>query len=138
MAQRDVKVFSSPTWIKATVGVLAIAMPTATALVLKAEGPTLLSLFLAAMSVTGLAALIEVALHAVVLKDDQLRIRTLTKRVNIPRADIAKVTWEGGSGASVQLNDGTWVELPEVGRNSQALTNSVRAWLKRGSDSASQ
>lgn len=132
MGEAEAREFSSPTWFKATVGVLAIAMPGVTALVLKLEGFSFLGLSFAAMSVIGLAGLLEVVVLAVIIDDDELRIRGVTKRRNIPKSEIARVTWEGGCGVSIQLNDGKWVKLPDVGKSSQALTNSIRAWLKRG------
>ena len=131
MTANDDRRFAAPTWIKAMVMVLSVGMPIATTLVLKFEGVSLVTGAFAAMSVIGVAALIEVALQHVVLGDEELRIRSLTKRRNIARSAIDRVTWETGSGVSVQLEDGRWVKLPEVGGNSEALANSIRAWLKR-------
>ena len=125
------KRLSSPPWIKGMVSVIAVAMPVVTTLLLHAEGVTWISAGFAAMSVIGVAGLIEIALTAVVLDDDVLRIRGLKSRRNIPKKELANVTWESGCGVSVQLVDGSWVQLPEVGKNSQALTNSIRAWLRK-------
>ncbi len=53
------------------------------------------------------------------------------RRREIPRSEIESVTWAKGAGVSLKLVDGRWVRLPGVGRTSQGLTNSIRAWLKR-------
>jgi beta-lactamase superfamily II metal-dependent hydrolase len=67
----------------------------------------------------------RVALHS-----DALSITSNFRRRTIPRAEIEHVTWEAGAGVSMQLQGGQWLRLPDVG-NSQATTNSIRAWLKR-------
>ncbi len=48
----------------------------------------------------------------------------------IPKSEITKVTWEAGCGVSLLLSDGKWVKVPDLGHNSQGLTNSIRSWLK--------
>jgi hypothetical protein len=50
---------------------------------------------------------------------------------SIPRSEIHSVTWAKGCGVSLKLINGGWVHLPDVGHNSQSLTNSIRAWLNR-------
>jgi hypothetical protein len=44
---------------------------------------------------------------------------------------IAPVSWEKGGDAFLGLKTGGFGTLPELGYNSQALTNIVRAGLKR-------
>jgi hypothetical protein len=46
-------------------------------------------------------------------------------------ADISSVSWEKGGGVFLKLTAGGFAKLPELGYNSQGLTNTVRAWLKR-------
>lgn len=95
------------------------------------EGVGWLSLGFAALVLMGLGGVAESLLVRVSLLDDALRIRTLLGRRRVPRESIAKVSWEGGSGVAVQLHDGAWIKLPEMGQDSQGLANSIRAWLRR-------
>lgn len=67
----------------------------------------------------------------IVLKAEGMEVVSHFRRRFIPRADINSVTWERGSGVSLALTSGKWMRLPEIGRNSQAQVNSIRAWLKR-------
>jgi len=65
------------------------------------------------------------------LGEDVLEYRMNLKLVRIKKDEIEKVTWAAGCGVSVQLSNGSWEELPTFGKNSQGITNSVRAWLER-------
>ena len=38
---------------------------------------------------------------------------------------------EKGGGVYLKLENGGWGKLPDLGYNSQGLTNTIRAWLKR-------
>jgi len=85
----------------------------------------------AALSILGIAALAETFLVRVVLLEDAALLVTLRGRQRLPRESIASVKWEGGSGVALHMRDGSWVKLPEMGQNSQGLSNSIRAWLRR-------
>ncbi len=91
--------------------------------------------FLVAMSVAGVIVLFETATAYLRLDADELLCRSgfVTKR--IPKNDIQGVTWEGDV-LSIRRGDGTWLKLPFLGRNTQGLANSVRAWLKQKSSKA--
>jgi hypothetical protein len=71
------------------------------------------------------------------LGNEALEYRMNFKRVRIKKAEIEKVTWASGCGVSVQLLNGSWEEIPSFGKDSRGLTNSVRAWLGKKSDSES-
>lgn len=86
------------------------------------------------MGVFGLLALvavIDMGVSRISLEADAVRIVSLFSSQRYERHDIERVTWEGGSGVAIQMKDGNWVKLPDLGRNSQATTNAVRGWLKR-------
>ncbi|HEX4984818.1 MAG TPA: hypothetical protein VFV71_01975 [Burkholderiales bacterium] len=65
------------------------------------------------------------------LLDDSLVITSGFRRRRYARGELESVTWEAGSGVAIRTARGTWLKLPELGHNSQALANSIRAWLKR-------
>jgi len=76
-------------------------------------------------------AFFELSRIHVTLDLDKITFNHGFRRREIPRAKIESVTWAKGGGVSLKLVDGQWVGLPGVGRTSQGLTNSIRAWLKR-------
>ncbi|MFO1487627.1 MAG: hypothetical protein U1F65_04035 [Verrucomicrobiota bacterium] len=84
-------------------------------------------------AVVGLLWLVDIFTQRIVLDTDGIRIVSLSdrQRLSIPRSEIESVTWEKGCGASLKLRDGKWVRLPSVGRNTQGLTNTIRAWLNK-------
>jgi hypothetical protein len=69
----------------------------------------------------------------IVLGSDSIRIVSISdfQSRTLSRVEVDSVTWEKGCGASIKLRDGKWVRLPNVGRDLQGLTNTIRAWLKR-------
>ena len=78
-----------------------------------------------------LVAVVDMGVSRISLEADALRVVSLFSTKRYERHDIERVTWEGGSGVAIQMKDGTWVKLPDLGRNSQSTTNTIRAWLKR-------
>ena len=84
-------------------------------------------------AVLGALWLVDLFTRRIVLGADSIRIISIFDYINrtIPRAEIKSVTWEAGCGASLILNEGQGVRLPNVGRNLQGLTNTIRAWLRR-------
>jgi hypothetical protein len=85
----------------------------------------------ALLSVVGVLGILELAVSRIVLRDNILETRDLFSRRQYQASTIRSVKWEGGSGVSVELVQGGWAKLPELGYNSQSLTNTLRAWLKR-------
>ena len=85
----------------------------------------------AAISLVGLVGLVELAWSRIVLSEAELEVRTLWTHKRYAASRVASVTWEAGCGVALKLSDGTWAKLPDLGYNSQGLTNTIRAWLKR-------
>lgn len=88
-----------------------------------------MALFYMAMALGSVAGVWEQARTRLELRRDELLYSVGWRRRRIAKDRIEKVTWAKGCGVLIQV-EGKWVELPSVG-NSQAVTNSVRAWLKR-------
>jgi hypothetical protein len=97
------------------------------------SGWTWLSIAYGGMTLIGLAGFIEVATTRVVLYDDSLECGPIWSRRRYPVEGIASVSWEKGGGVFLKLKAGGFGKLPDLGYNSQGLTNTVRAWLKRRS-----
>ena len=72
----------------------------------------------------------EIFLTSIVLDGDTILIWSRFRCRTLSRAEVSKVTWAAGCGAWLELQDGTGVQLPSLGRSAQGLTNTIRAWLK--------
>lgn len=66
------------------------------------------------------------------LDNDTLLLRANFRTRRINKSDIESVSWAGGCPVTLTLKDGRHIRLPSFGQHSQGLTNSIRAWLKRG------
>ena len=75
------------------------------------------------------AGIIDLAISRIVLEKDAMRITELHRRVTVPKRDIASSKVDGGI-VVLQMQDGSWFKVPSTGRNTLAMTNSIRAWLK--------
>lgn len=84
-------------------------------------------------AILGALALIELFSRRIVLGPDSIRVVSYADYVcrTIPRAMIKNITWEKGCGASLILQEGKGIRLPNVGRDPQGLANTIRAWLKK-------
>ena len=72
---------------------------------------------------------LDLADSRIELTPDALRITELLRRQSIAKSDITSAKMNGGS-VFVQLRDGGWMKVPDSGRNSLAVLNSIRAWMK--------
>lgn len=127
--------FRSPRWVAAFLALVAVGLIIGSILYYRSEG---LSLMFALMTAFGLFAIVGIAdslSTSVRLYSDSLVIMSNFRRRAIPRSELEHVTWEGGVGVSLRMKSGSWVKLPDVG-NSQSVTNSIRAWIRRHPDSA--
>lgn len=84
-----------------------------------------------ALAVVTVLGSLDTAQRRLELTSDGVLFVANFRRRFIPRTEIESVTWAKGSGVSLRLTDGTWAHLPELGYGSLALTNTIRAWLKR-------
>jgi hypothetical protein len=94
-------------------------------------GVNRMALGFAGLCVVGALGVADVGTRRVVLSPDGLSVISIWSRRAYPRDGIDSVAWEGGIGVAVKLTSGGWVKLPELGRNSQSVSNMIRAWLKR-------
>ena len=79
----------------------------------------------------GVLASLETWTTHIYLGEHSIQVCSNFKRTEIRREEISKVTWESGSSVSIQLQDGDWVQMPEMFQNSQGLSKSLRAWVLR-------
>ena len=117
-------------WIRIMITVIASGSIAAAAYYYHQEGLTWIFAFFAGFSILGVAGIVESFSCYIRLEDTEIVFRETFGRTAIPKNDIMKVTWEAGCGVSLLLRGGTWVKVPDLGHNSQGLTNSIRSWLK--------
>jgi len=122
--------FRTVLWIRIMIVVIASGSIAAAAYYYRQEGLSWISAFFTGFSILGVAGVVEALSSYIRLEDTELRFRETFGSTAIPRKDITRVTWEAGCGVSLLLSDGTWVKVPDLGHNSQGLTNSIRSWLK--------
>ena len=82
------------------------------------------------LAVFGVLGIVEVLTARIVLAEEALYVAKLWTRRSYPRNSIRRVTYEKGAPVALELSDGGWAKLPDLGHNSQSITNSIRAWLK--------
>jgi len=121
-------IFRSPAWLLWFLGIASLASGVGGGLLFLNEGVSAYSIGLAILAVLMVAGFTDALMTRVELNPEGLvRVANFRRRF-IPRAQIDGVTWEGGTGVSIRLTDGSYVRLPDVG-NSQARANSIRAWV---------
>ncbi len=117
-------------WVRIMISVIASGSILAAVYFFRQEGLSWISAFFIGFSVLGVAGIIESFSSYIFLEDTEIKFRQTFGKAVIPKSDIKRVTWEAGCGVSLLLGDGTWVKVPDLGHNSQGLTNSIRSWLK--------
>ncbi len=117
-------------WIRISILVVTSGSIAAALYFYRQEGLTFLSAFFIGFSVFGIGGIVESFSAYILLDDTEIRFRETFRKTTHPKHDIEKVTWEAGCGVSLLLREGTWVKVPDLGQNSQGLTNSIRSWLK--------
>ncbi len=122
--------FRPPRWQSISITIVAVGLLIGFSLYITFLGYDWIALALALFFLFAIAGIWETLTTRITLDDSSLHIKKWFRLTTISRAGLEEVTWGAGVGVSVRHRDGSWTQLPEVGRNSQALCNSVRAWVK--------
>ena len=96
------------------------------------SGWTFTSIVFAMMTLVAALGFVELGTTRLILTDDYVDFGPIWKRRRYARSDIKRVTWAKGVGVALELESGGWAKLPALGYSAQGLTNTIRAWLKRG------
>jgi len=121
---------TGPRWVTALILASVAALTTISVFLYRQQGPSLAFAEAVALALFSLVGLVASMTTRVVLYSDSLAITANLRRRTYSRTALDRVTWEGGVGVSLRLTSGEWIRLPDVG-NSQSVSNSIRAWLKR-------
>jgi hypothetical protein len=124
--------FRASRWLIVAVILAADLLIGAAAIAYFTRGPTMVTVVLIGLAVIGLAGVVETFVRRIVLEGDVLRIVDLWSRRQFARSDIVRVTYAKGSPVAIQLQDGRWVRLPDLGVSAQRIAAAIRAWTARG------
>lgn len=95
------------------------------------KGWTALSIAAVLVALVAIAGLLDVLTARVILNAESIVVVQNLRRREYPRSAFTKVTWAKGVPVALQKKEGAWVRLPSVGKGSQALANTIRAWIRR-------
>jgi hypothetical protein len=126
-----VRAFRPPRWMSGILLVFAPGLAIVTVFFYRNEGVSFNSGSAAAVTLFMIVGLADALTTRVALFSGSLIVTSNFRRRTFPREALESVTWAWGAGVSLKLKNGRWVKLPYVG-NSQSVTNSIRAWLKKG------
>src|SRR5690606_33180722 len=65
------------------------------------------------------------------LYPERIVIVSNLRKSAFPRGSFVRASWAKGVSVTLERSDGSFLKLPDVVGNSQGLTNSLRAWIKR-------
>ena len=82
--------------------------------------------FLAVFSVAGF---IDTLISRIVLDEHEIRVISLVRTRRYPRGDFESAKVDGGA-VCLKRRAGGWLVLPDTGRNTLAVRNTIHAWLK--------
>ena len=126
-----VRKFVSPHWIKILAGTSAILFLAFACVLYNTEGWTWLTVSACGLLVVSLGGFVDSLICRVELTDEVLIVVQNLRRREYPRAMFVRVTWGKNVPVSLQCESGQWIRLPEVSPGSQALANTLRAWIKK-------
>ena len=130
---QTVRIFRHKKWFPGVFLAMTAVFLMISILLYRSKSEWWLTLFMGTLSLGCLAACVEGLRTSVSLTKDSLVLRQWPRQCAVSRRDIEKVTWEKGCGVAVLTKAKKWVKIPEIiGYNSQAMTNSIRAWVKKG------
>ena len=79
--------------------------------------------------VFGVAGFIDVMVSRIVLDEGEIRVISLVRTRKYRRGDFESAKVDGGA-VCLKRRDGGWLVLPDTGRNSLAVRNTIHAWIK--------
>ena len=115
-------------WLVAIVATFAVFTVAGLVTGYRDEGLSISTAAYGVLAIVGCLGVIGVLRTRIILGTDYLEVLNLWSRTRYSRADIARAKFEWGSGVFLQLEKGGWVRLPELGRNAQGVSNTLRAW----------
>lgn len=125
------KIIRAARWYK-VVAVLSAALFFVVSISLFYTQPSRLIAFASLLlPAVGALAICEVFRSRIILDDSSIEIVGLLGRRHVEKSRVSQVKLDGGV-VFIQIEGGRWVELPHLGRSPLGVSNTVRAWHRRG------
>lgn len=83
-----------------------------------------------AMAAFALAITLDAVTAKIVMDDDTIHIKSLTRKRSFPRSDFVSAVAERGA-VALKLKAGGWLILPNTGHDALRIRNIVDAWIRR-------
>ena len=124
------RIFRTAPWMIVAVFAAELLFVTSAWVSYRRQGPSTVTMLSVALAVFGLLGIVEVLTARLLLADDALHVTKFWTRRSYPRETIRQATYAKGCPVTLELSNGQWAKLPDLGHNTQGITNSIRAWLK--------
>jgi hypothetical protein len=128
--------FRTPVWLRVLCVFAAIAFSLASYYLYTTEGWSWLTIGCGVLAVVAVAGAFDAFMTRVELYPERMVVVANLRRREYSRSAFTGVSWAKGVPVTLQLRSGAVLKLPEVGRSTQGVCNSIRAWLKKPVDSS--
>ena len=123
------RVFRTARWYRILSAIALVLMSAAGLYPLLAGGTPLYRAIGVLLLVFGVAGFIDVMVSRIVLDERELRVISLARTRKYRRGDFESAKVDGGA-VCLKRRDGGWLVLPDTGRNTLAVRNTIHAWIK--------
>jgi hypothetical protein len=123
------RVFRTARWYRIASAIALVLMCAAGLYPFFAGGTLLYRAVGAVLVLFGVAGFIDVMVSRIELAEQEIRVISLVRTRRYPRADLESAKVDGGA-VCLKRRDGGWLVLPDTGRNTLAVRNTIHAWIK--------
>ncbi len=123
------RVFRTARWYRIFSAIALVLMCAAGLYPFFAGGTPLYRAGGAFLAVFGVVGFIDTLISRIVLDEHEIRLISLVRARRYPRADFESAKVDGGT-VCLKRRDGGWLVLPDTGRNTLAVRNTIHAWIK--------
>jgi hypothetical protein len=123
------RVFRTARWYRIFSAIAMVLMGAAGLYPVLAGGTLLYRAVGMCVAVFGLAGFIDVMVSRIELDEHEIRLISLVRTRRFPRGDFESAKVDGGA-VCLKRRDGGWLVLPDTGRNTLAVRNTIHAWIK--------
>jgi hypothetical protein len=123
------RVFRTARWYRISSAIALVLMCAAGLYPFFAGGTPLYRAVGALLVVFGVVGFIDVMVSRIELDEREIRVISVVRSRRYPRADLESAKVDGGA-VCLKRRDGGWLVLPDTGRNTLAVRNTIHAWIK--------
>jgi hypothetical protein len=124
------RIFRSAPWLIGAVVAADMLFVCGAVFSYHSQGLSRMTMLYFGLAAFGALGIVEALTARLLLADDALHVTKFWTRRSYPRATIRQATYAKGCPVTLELSNGQWAKLPDLGHNTQGITNSIRAWLR--------